>query len=142
MTLTARNSLRFPSAKETRSRAEGRRFEAKVQDALRPLGKVLCNPWFEFADEQGLGRAQPDAVVLADGLVGIIECKRTFRPEAVKQLEDLYLPLARHYWSNAPVKGIIVCRHLSPNDLNLQPTLEAALLTTPLDSISIVDWRK
>jgi hypothetical protein len=52
---------------------------------------ILSSLWLEYEDEQGKRLASPDLVVPAHCLV--VECKRTYTPEADAQLALVYGPL-------------------------------------------------
>ena len=56
--------------------------------------------WLHYREAEGKPAwAGPDFVILEGRLAPmIVECKLTFRPGAIEQMENLYLPLAESLW--------------------------------------------
>ena len=101
----------------TAAQAKGRAYERKVAGLVAELAtelqsvrETLHNPWFKFRDRFGTAHAQPDYLLLADGIVYIFEVKLTQRAQAIAQLQDLYGPLVSLYFKR-PVALIAVYKN-------------------------------
>ena len=80
--------------------AKGKSYERKVWSALTRMvqdgfleGDLYLGPWFKYADANGPGLAQPDAMIVQPSGVLIIEAKLKQTPAATPQIE-LYGELA------------------------------------------------
>lgn len=97
----------------TGARAEGVRYEAKVQEYLldRYPGQYLPGPWLHFAERiVGSERAefawrwcQPDGLLvdLEGGIITVIEVKRSHTSDAWWQVRHLYTPVLRKLFPEA-----------------------------------------
>ena len=74
-------------------------------------GQLFFQQWILFADSNGLGWAQPDAYVLWDDLLLLMEAKLTQNKDADAQLLSLYLPLLRRIYQ-VPILCLQVCKNL------------------------------
>ena len=110
----------FPEAKPSPARASpgfaraaalGLRYERacfkRVKRWFREA-EVLHNPWIRFRDENGKGFACPDIVALREAPV-VFECKLSWNPIAVEQLELLYLPLLRSVF-RSDFACVVLCK--------------------------------
>lgn len=100
---------------------KGKSYERTVLREVRRLdlkGEICFQQWIMFADENGLGWAQPDLYVLLPDLVLLMECKLSQTRDAEEQLTHLYLPLLREIYQQ-PVLKLEVFKHLrvTPNRL-------------------------
>lgn len=87
------------------SAAKGIAYEKKVNKALKKWveegaieGELWLGPWIRFEDENGIGLAQPDAVVRQTDRVLIFESKLKQTKSAIPQLKmygDLLEPLMK-----------------------------------------------
>lgn len=71
---------------------KGKSYERTVLREVTRLdlgGEICFQQWIMFADENGLGWAQPDLYVLLPNLVLLMECKLTQTPDAAEQLSRL-----------------------------------------------------
>jgi hypothetical protein len=111
----------FPPQKHEGARLAGLRFERAVWS--RTGG--LHNPWIAYEDATGEHVACPDIVLPEQKIV--IECKLTYTPIADMQLAQLYLPLVKHIWGDAPWKLIVACKRWAgaPKKLITSPAFAA-----------------
>ena len=84
----------------TPAQRAGLAFERAVGRWLTRAGIKARSVWLEYEEESGVrALASPDFVITDGPLApAILECKLTFRSEAIAQLENLYLPLCEHLW--------------------------------------------
>ncbi len=101
-----------------RAQKVGLAYEKKVGRRLKRLlrdgeleGELRLNQWIQFADDNGKGWAQPDAYLLMNSRILLIECKLTQSDNATPQLLSLYLPLLRKVY-NLPILCLQVCHTL------------------------------
>ena len=74
-------------------------------------GELFLNQWILFADQFGIGWAQPDAYILMESRILLLEAKLTQTDSATPQLLSLYLPLLRQIY-NLPILCAQVCHNL------------------------------
>ena len=75
------------------------------------LGELRLQQWILFADANGVQWARPDAYLISDGGILLIEAKLTQTDSAAYQLLGLYLPLLRKIY-NVPTLCLQVCKNL------------------------------
>lgn len=94
-------------SKLSSAQARGKTYERKVIKALKRLidtdhfhhdNMMWVGPWIDFADANGPGLAQPDAIIALPHRCLIIEVKLKQSPRAEVQLVDLYRPLVMALW--------------------------------------------
>ncbi len=71
--------------------------------------------WFSFSDINGFGYAQTDYLAVQEHILWIFECKLTYHPVAVSQLNDLYGPLCSEIWPDLTQIRVVIARHLIPD---------------------------
>lgn len=76
----------------------------------RRLGRVRYHEWIEFLDESGRHYAEPEAFILFDSRLFLIEVKLTGGPLGREQMEGLYAPLLS-FIHGRPVHSLLVCRN-------------------------------
>lgn len=109
----------FPKQKpKQRAHKAGLAYEKKVGRWLNRMihngeleGELRLSQWLLFADENGIGWAQPDAYILMEKGILLMECKLTQSDVATPQLLSLYLPLLRKIY-NLPILCLQVCHNL------------------------------
>ena len=109
----------FPKQKpKQRAHKAGMAYEKKVGRHLKRMvqddqlsGELRLNQWLLFADDNGIGWAQPDAYILMEKRILLIECKLTQSDVATPQLLSLYLPLLRKIY-DLPILCLQVCHNL------------------------------
>ena len=109
----------FPKQKpRQRAHKAGIAYEKKVGRKLKRMlregeleGELKLSQWISFGDENGAGWAQPDAYILMEDGILLIECKLTQSDTATPQLLSLYLPLLRKIY-NLPILCLQVCHNL------------------------------
>lgn len=101
-----------------RAHKAGLAYEKKVGRWLNRMirdgelqGELRLSQWLLFADENGIGWAQPDAYILMEKGILLMECKLTQSDVATPQLLSLYLPLLRKIY-NLPILCLQVCHNL------------------------------
>ena len=101
-----------------RAHKAGLAYERKVGRKLKRMlrdgeldGELNLNQWILFADANGVGWAQPDAFVLMQDKILLLESKLTQSDTATPQLLSLYLPLLRKIY-NLPILCLQVCHNL------------------------------
>lgn len=101
-----------------RAHKAGLAYEKKVSRALKRMvgaekltGELFIGQWILFADENGVGWAQPDIYLLMPNRILLMECKLTQSDVATPQLISLYLPLLREIY-NLPILCLQVCHNL------------------------------
>tara|TARA_R110000824_G_scaffold21202_2_gene79356 strand:- start:366 stop:842 length:477 start_codon:yes stop_codon:yes gene_type:complete len=109
-----------PHSYQSPAMRKGLDYEKKVKEYLLELfdlDQVVLGPWIRYDDGLKWRWAQPDIVLIpreAQHLV-IGEVKLTWRPAAVRKLENLYEPLCRKVWPNYQVKKAQICRGIKKN---------------------------
>lgn len=85
-------------------------YEKKVGRLLKKLkreekleGELFLGQWLLFEDKNGVGRAQPDAYLVKEDFVLVVECKLTQTEVAEVQLRELYGPLLRFLYKKPVV---------------------------------------
>lgn len=73
--------------------------------------------WIEFEDSNGFGFCQPDAFVVFDNLVILVEAKLTWVDCVWEELDGLYKPLLENIYSR-PVASVAACKWAPCNDLD------------------------
>lgn len=109
----------FPKQKpKQRAHKAGMAYERKVGRWLKRMiqngelsGELCLNQWLLFADDNGVGWAQPDAYILMEKRILLMECKLTQSDVATPQLLSLYLPLLRKVY-DLPILCLQVCHNL------------------------------
>lgn len=87
-----------------------------------PFATLIPGAWFRFEDENGLGWAQTDFLVLEEDLVWIIEAKLSFSPElAQAQLCGLYSPLVEAVWPGRVQILVQACHNLGVGHGGISP---------------------
>lgn len=96
----------------------GLAYEKKVLGALKGAGlNVEHNPWFYFEDANGPGYCIPDILVQCPKIPTrqiIVECKLTYKEEALEKLNKLYQPvvsLATKTWTIP----LVVAKNIIPS---------------------------
>ena len=87
-----------------------RELKRQVHDG-RLEGELFIGQWIQFSDQYGISWAQPDAYILMENRILLLEAKLTQADSAVPQLLSLYLPLLRSIYE-LPILCIQVCRNL------------------------------
>lgn len=97
----------------------GLRYEAKALAMLREswqrLGDFLPGPWISFEDKHGVRRCQPDALLVTEEHVLIVEIKHTHTQNAWWQLRRLYEPVVRALDKRLPIYVCEVCKFADPH---------------------------
>ena len=109
----------FPKQKpKQRAHKAGIAYEKKVGRRLGRMirdgeleGELRLSQWLLFADDNGIGWAQPDAYIIMKNGILLMECKLTQSDVATPQLLSLYLPLLRKIY-NLPILCLQVCHNL------------------------------
>lgn len=99
---------------------EGLKFETDVALMLSKYFNeevTKHGAWIEYEDDTGIRYAQPDVLIELDNYIWVIECKRTARLKAEKQLRELYVPLVEHIVAK-PIRLLQVCKYLKPSFYN------------------------
>ncbi len=112
----------FPGKRNSASRTcvkRGNAYETKVGRFLKRQlaegtleGELTLKQWILFTDENGVGWAQPDAYIITEQRILLIEAKLTQTDSATPQLLALYLPLLRHIFVDVPIVCLQVCQNL------------------------------
>ena len=125
---------RSPHSKEklTGIQAQGIKYEKKAGREVTRFfadqgAEIKVGPWIKFEDENGPGYAQPDILVIFEELVWIIECKLTYHPYALLQLQGLYQPLLKNLHKGVPQIHIVCCHNLTETEPGLFPPTIATL---------------
>jgi len=108
---------KFAKRKHRRgARAQGVAYEKLVgrklsRGFLKDEGELFLGQWLSFRDANGWGLAQPDAYVVMERSVLLLEVKLTLTDSAWPQLELLYRPLLEKIYGK-PVTTVQVCKKL------------------------------
>lgn len=86
------------------------------RELSKALRKEAKQDWIEFEDENGLGFCQPDAFVVFDKLVILVEAKLTWVDCVWEELHGLYRPLLQELFQR-PVTCIAACKWAPRNDI-------------------------
>jgi len=115
-----------PYSYRTAAMQKGLNYEREVKDYLTETfcGEVdiFLGPWIKYveAPDYRWRYAQPDVVMLNEHnpyypFLVIGEVKLTWKPGAVRKLNNLYEPLCRKVWPNIPVKKVQICKGIKKN---------------------------
>ena len=88
----------------------GRELKRQIKDGSLE-GELFLGQWILFTDQHGIGWAQPDAYILMESRILLLEAKLTQSDAVVPQLLSLYLPLLRKIY-NLPILCAQVCHNL------------------------------
>ena len=91
-------------------RKVGRFLKREVQTG-RLDGELRLGQWILFADQFGVSWAQPDAILIQEKMILLMECKLTQTDSVKPQLLSLYLPLLRFIY-NRPIVCLQICKQL------------------------------
>ena len=124
----------FDKAKSKRACIRrGNAYEKKVGRALRDKiasgslsGELNLGQWFLFCDSKGTGWAQPDAFIVGEERILLVEAKLTQTDTATAQLLSLYLPILRKVYG-LPVLCLMACKNLNYVPKRLVDSPEALL---------------
>lgn len=86
--------------------------KALAKQAVSTVWQCKLGTWFQFADENGSGYCQTDALIENSGHVVIFECKLTDTEKGRSQLSRLYIPVLTKA-TGKQVFGVVVTRHLT-----------------------------
>lgn len=101
----------IPIGRPRGAKAQGVRYERALAKALP---EARSGQWFEFEDVRGRGICQVDLILpLGLGLMGVIEVKYTWNPDAALELAQLYLPVVEMAYG-AKAIPLVACRNLIP----------------------------
>lgn len=101
----------IPRSRVRGVKALGRRYEAAV---ARQLGsEATQGQWWTFRDSNGPGLCQTDFIIPGSSWIVVLECKHTWVPDGMDQLQYLYLPVVGMA-TGKRVIGIQVCKHMVP----------------------------
>jgi len=101
--------------KALQSFQSGLRYERKVKQYLTGFfPDIILGPWLLFDCGSGRRYCQPDALLLGDRGVAILEVKLRHMPEAYWQLRHLYEPVVRVIYPKLPVCVVEICRSYDP----------------------------
>lgn len=124
---------------------QGLSYERRVVKSLVDAGiKVLHNPAFEFEDDRGPNYCVPDILIPSyKGDSILIECKLTYKIEAILKLRNLYAPVVQHAFSQ-PVICLVIAKNITPNAPEPKLTLESAICETRLSNLAgvgfLIQW--
>lgn len=106
------------TVQQRRGLAYERKFGEHLQRMKKPGDALLLGgPWIKFWDQNGVGFAQPDFLLVSPRGVYIFECKLKENSKAWVQLFRLYGPLVE-YLLRRPIKRVQVCKYLRPLGTN------------------------
>lgn len=102
--------LRF--SRSTPRQQEGCRYERLfAEEAAVKWPSALRGQWWQYKDAEGHHWAQTDLWVPEGGGI-LIECKLTWTPAGMRQLEELYVPLVTVSMGRPPL-AVLVCHNLA-----------------------------
>jgi len=109
-----------PHSYQTPAMLKGLTYEKQVKDYLVELfdeDQVVLGPWIKYFDGLKWRWAQPDVVLLPRKTRRLVigEVKLTWRPGAVRKLQQLYEPLCRKLWPEYEVKRAQICKGIKKN---------------------------
>lgn len=118
--LSARRSTlarRKPTGKIAKKYKIGLQYEKKairfLEKELRSAGDFYCEPCFHFHNHSSDRLCYPDALLVSESLVLIIEIKTRHTTDAWFQLRKLYYPVVSKVYEQ-PIKLLEVCRAYDP----------------------------
>lgn len=91
------------------TRREGLKYE---EDLAKALPGCAHGIWFKYWNDNGVGYCQPDIMITRNGVVIVLEAKRTDCEYARHQLGRMYLPVVRFVYEK-PALGIVVAKFTS-----------------------------
>lgn len=109
---------RVAGPSQTSSQRSGLRWEDTTHTMLRqawerPGVNYFPGPWISFKDKSGMRVCQPDALLLTNSWLLIIEMKLTHTARAWWQLEKLYRPVCEKLVT-CPIFTLEVCKQGDP----------------------------
>ena len=126
----ARRVLSLPVPRPSSTYARwGLAYERKLFSALLASDlSAAHNPAFYFEDRRGRSYCVPDILVQDyRGLTIIVECKLTFKQEAIEKLRKLYCPVVRRALGSDLVIPLVIVKNIVPDAPSPALTLESAL---------------
>jgi hypothetical protein len=112
---------------------QGLAYERRVAKSLAEAGiDLLHNPGFEYEADTGPGYCVPDIIIRNyNGTTLIIECKLTYKPEAIIKSKSLYAPVVAMAFDTVPI-SLVVAKSLTAFAPEPQLTLDAAVCLSKL----------
>lgn len=91
-------------------------------------GDLHLGQWFWFVDDGDEGYCQPDAYLVRSRDILLIEIKRSWRTEAIVQLEQLYGPVLEYFYG-LPTLKVVICKYIRDPDVGSHtlPSLQKLL---------------
>lgn len=143
----------LPKGKHTQTQLDGLKYERAVIGAIADALTAaevpfdLChNPWFEYEGAMGKGVCIPDALLAVHkgeyaGKTIVLEVKRTYVPQAIDKLMNLYCPVVHKCFGEAAVP-MVICKHSAPGAPRAMPTFFGALQYGESfeDGFAILQW--
>ena len=135
--------LPLPPPSNAAKRA-GLRYQRSLGKGLAKLAskhgfQLTSEPWFSFVDAEGVGHCAPDFLLDFGDQTLVIEAKLTYTPRAIGKLLGLYLPVVAAVKRHLRIRGLVICKSLTPDAPPTIPTLLDALKTS--NGISVMLWR-
>lgn len=127
------------------AQANGIRYENKVHKALETLARGTSmtyerNPWFRYGDENGRSSCSPDGILWLDQHTALtIEVKYTFPASALDKMKGLYLPVVATALRPKTIRGLIICKTLTPEALKPISCASDAL-AGPATVVTVLQW--
>lgn len=109
--LTAKKDQKAPTAAMRYGKAYEKTFLDYLCDRYPQTARLY---WLEFEDANGVGFAQPDAMVWDPLIVFEVKTRFSYR-KAYAELKTLYGPLVKHLAKGREPKLVQVCKYLSPS---------------------------
>jgi len=118
----------WPKKRARGSRSKGLAYERQLHKALRKrFGEAArCGQWIRFLDGAGWGHAQPDAYILRESDILLLEAKLSYRATAWNQMRGLYVPLLDRLY-HRPIVCVQVTRFAGQIEEPKVATLDAAV---------------
>ena len=86
-------------------------MEELVLLAVAQEATLLPGPWISFYDYGFTNIAQPDALLLKDDWVFLVEVKLSWVPHARTKMQDFYQPLLERLYPNKKFKRILIYKN-------------------------------
>lgn len=101
----------------TAAQSRGLKYQAKVETELSKLhspAKLILRPWLRYKQKGEVKKCQPDALLISDAHITIIEIKYSTTARAWHQLSTLYKPVIERAY-RVPVFLTMVTRMFDPH---------------------------
>lgn len=125
---------------------QGVNYEKTLVKCLKKAQlNIEHNPWFAYTTSEGSKVCCPDILIPFSDLIVVVECKLTFKYEAVEKLKELYVPviklaLLQQSGIEFNLLPLVIARNLIPNCPQPTFSFHEALMQSKTNGCGLLQW--